>query len=119
MADAAADGHIVAVAVADVLVDSGVAFRSAHHIVGALVRAADEAGVSLSELGNEAFATALGASDDEAATSLALDPGAAERLRGAATLEGALARCDVIGGTAPSRVASELAAAAERLGLAS
>jgi len=38
-------------------------------------------------------------------------------LRGAAALEGALASCDVIGGTAPRRVAAAMAAARARLEL--
>jgi argininosuccinate lyase len=117
MAKAAADGHIVAVAMADALVDEGVPFRSAHRIVGALVRVAEEEGLPLADLGDERFAAALGASDDEAARTLVSDPKIAEPLRAAATLAGALARCDVIGGTAPSRVEAELRQAAARLGL--
>jgi hypothetical protein len=40
----------------------------------------------------------------------------AAQLRAAATIEGSLASADVIGGTAPARVASALAAAKARLG---
>ena len=117
MAEAAGDGHIVAIAVADALVDHGVGFRSAHHVVGALVRAAEEDQTALDELSNEQIVAALAASDDEAARALAADPGVPGQLRAAATVQSSLARCDVIGGTAPGRVADELRAQAARLGL--
>ena len=117
MAEAADEGHIVAVAMADALVDEGVGFRSAHHVVGALVGAAEEAGANLSSLSDDRFAAALSASDDEVAMRLASEPNVAQRLRAAATVDGALSRCDVIGGTAPKRVKAELLAAAARLGL--
>ena len=42
-------------------------------------------------------------------------PGSARRCAAAASLDGALASCDVIGGTAPTRVAAALAAARARL----
>ena len=48
------------------------------------------------------------ASDDEQAQALADDEAVPDLLRGAATVDGALARCDVIGGTAPVRVLAEL-----------
>ena len=41
-----------------------------------------------------------------------------EVVRGAASVDGALASCNVIGGTAPTKVAEALAAARRRLGLA-
>jgi argininosuccinate lyase len=47
---------------------------------------------------------------------LASDKRIAAELRGAATIEAALASCDVEGGTAPARVKSALAAARKRLG---
>jgi argininosuccinate lyase len=58
---------------------------------------------------------ALGASDDPLAAELAADPRIGDHLRAAASLEGALASCDVVGGTAPARVAAALAAARARL----
>lgn len=119
MAEAAAEGHIVAVAMADALVDEGVGFRSAHHIVGALVRDAETTTVQLASIPDETIAQALAASDDVRARELAGDTGICGRLRAAATLDGAIARCDVVGGTAPDRVAVELRAAAARLGLES
>ena len=115
---AAAEGHVTATAVAETLVELGVAFRSAHHVVGRLVRTAEVDGLSLEVLSDDAVTAALRESDDESVRALAGDPTTAARLRAAASIEGALARCNVIGGTAPSRVADELAAASRRLGLA-
>jgi argininosuccinate lyase len=46
---------------------------------------------------------------------LAGDPDLAASLREAATLEAALASCDVAGGTAPKRVAAAVSAARARL----
>jgi argininosuccinate lyase len=117
MAEAAAENYATAVAVADRLVELGVPFRSAHRIVGALVRAAEDGGVALAGLDDAAIAGALRASDDPAAARLADDPGIAADLRTNATVEAAVRRPDVVGGTAPGRVAAELAAAAARLGL--
>jgi argininosuccinate lyase len=115
--EAAEQGFSTAVAVADRLVDRGVPFRAAHHVVGALVRVAEERGLTLAELADDAIRVALGASGDATAGDLADDPGIAADLRGAAGIDAALARPDVIGGTAPRRVAAELDAAARRLGL--
>ncbi len=53
--------------------------------------------------------------NDEKAQALAADAGLAEQLRQSSTVEAALARCDVVGGTARHRVASELEAAELRL----
>ena len=62
-----------------------------------------------------AVTAALAGSDDTTAAELADEPGIADELRAAASIDGALASCDVIGGTAPTRVAAALAAARERL----
>jgi argininosuccinate lyase len=115
--EAAAQGFSTAAAVADRLVERGVPFRAAHHVTGALVRSAEEQGVGLTELSAEDVGAALKGSRDAAARDLADRAGIADELRAAATIEAALARPDVIGGTAPGRVAAELAAAARRLGL--
>jgi argininosuccinate lyase len=115
MTAAAGDGYTTATAVADTLVELGVPFRSAHGIVGGLVAAAESADITLDALPDEAIADALRASDDALAVRLAEDVAVAERLRQAATVEGALARFDVIGGTAPGRVAAELDRAEARL----
>jgi argininosuccinate lyase len=117
MREAAGEGFTTATAVADTLVRRGVAFRAAHHIVGGLVAEAERGGVALDALSDGAVVAALRGSDDEAAAALAADAAAPDAVRSAATLEGAMAGCDVIGGTAPPRVAAALAAARERLGV--
>jgi argininosuccinate lyase len=117
MRSAAGDGFTTATAVADALVRRGMPFRAAHHIVGALVAEAERTGRDLDELDDATIAAALGASEDAAAVALAGDRGVAAEMRAAAGLEGAMAGCDVVGGTAPRRVAAALAAARERLGI--
>ena len=115
MREAATDGYTTATAVADALVRRGVAFRRAHHIVGSLVAQAEEAGVGLDDVPDAMIGLALGASGDPTAAALATEPGIGDALREAASLDGALASCDVVGGTAPVRVAQALAAARARL----
>ena len=115
MREAATDGYTTATAVADALVRRGVAFRRAHHIVGSLVAQAEEAGVGLDDVPDAMIGLALGASGDPTAAALATEPGIGDALRAAASLDGALASCDVVGGTAPVRVAQALAAARARL----
>jgi argininosuccinate lyase len=117
MREAAGEGYTTATAVADALVRRGVAFRAAHHIVGALVAEAELGSVALDALDDATIAAALAASDDSIAIALVGDAGVPGELRAAAGLEGAMAGCDVIGGTAPRRVASALAAAKARLGV--
>ena len=115
MRAAASEGYTTATAVADALVRRGIAFRTAHHIVGSLVAEAEAEGVGLDAIPDAMVGLALGASGDPAAAGLASDPGIGDDLRAAASLEGALASCDVIGGTAPIRVAAALAVARSRL----
>ena len=115
MREAATDGYTTATAVADALVRRGVAFRRAHHIVGSLVAQAEEAGVGLDDVPDGMIGLALGASGDPIAAALAGESGIGDSLRAAASLDGALASCDVVGGTAPARVAQALAAARARL----
>jgi argininosuccinate lyase len=117
MRAAAGEGYTTATAVADALVRLGVAFRAAHHIVGALVAEAERAGVALDALDDATIAATLAASDDAVAAALGTDAAVAAALREAAALEGAMAACDVTGGTAPRRVAAALAAARTRLGV--
>jgi argininosuccinate lyase len=117
MCAAAGEGYTTATAVADALVRRGVTFRAAHHIVGALVAEAERAGVALDALDDATIAATLASSDDAVAGGLALDVAVAAALREAAALEGAMAACDVTGGTAPRRVAAALAAARTRLGV--
>jgi argininosuccinate lyase len=116
MADAAADGYTTATTLADSLVRRGVPFRAAHHLVGSLVGRAERASIRLlSDVPPAAFAELLAASGDETARALASEPGAAVALLRTATVAGSLAAADVIGGTAPARVAAAVAAARARL----
>jgi argininosuccinate lyase len=116
MRDAANEGYTTATAVADALVRRGVPFRAAHHVVGSIVAQAEEARVGLDEIPDAMLGMALAAAGDERARELAAEPGIGEELRAAAGIDGALAGCDVIGGTAPTRVADALAQARRRLG---
>ena len=115
MAAAAGEGYTTATAVADALVRRGVAFRTAHHIVGSLVAQAEAAGIGLDAVPDAMIGLALGASGDTTAAGLAEDADLGDELRAAASIDGALASADVIGGTAPTRVATALAAARARL----
>jgi len=113
---AATEGFTTATAVADALVRRGVPFRVAHHVVGALVAAAERGGIGLDAVPDQVVQDALGgALDDPTAITLAAEPGIGEAVRVAAGLEDALASCDVVGGTAPARVAEALIAARARL----
>jgi argininosuccinate lyase len=115
MAAAAAEGYTTATAVADALVRRGVPFRTAHHVVGSVVAQAEEAGLRLDEVPDAMIGMALGASGDPVASAMAAEPGLGDALRAAAGLDGALASCDVVGGTAPVRVREALAVARARL----
>jgi argininosuccinate lyase len=115
MRRAADEGYITATAVADALVRRGVPFRAAHHVVGRLVAAAERQGIGLTGIEDSAVAAALAEAGDPTALGLAGDAALPAELRAAATIEAALASCDVIGGTAPGRVAAALAAARARL----
>ena len=50
MKEAASGGHVLATELANYLVRKGLPFRSAHHVVGQLVKLADEAGCDVSQL---------------------------------------------------------------------
>jgi argininosuccinate lyase len=115
MREAADEGYTTATAVADALVRRGIPFRVAHHVVGSLVAQAEEAGLRLEDVPDSMIGLALGASGDAGAQALAADEVIGETMRGAATVDGALASCDVIGGTAPTRVAEALKTARARL----
>jgi argininosuccinate lyase len=115
MAEAAGEGYITATAVADALVRRGVPFRVAHHVVGALVGEAERSASRLDQLDDATIRAALAAADDPRAIALAAEPGIAEAVRASAGIAGALAAADVIGGTAPRRVAEALSAAQARL----
>ena len=117
MRAAAAEGFTTATSVADALVERGVPFREAHHLVGALVARLEADGRALTELRDEEVVGVLRASADPRAVGLADDPDAPTLVRQASELDVALARPDVIGGTAPRRVAEALRDAEARLGL--
>ena len=80
-----------------------------------VVAAAEKDGIGLDAISDAAVASALAGSDAPTAAALASEPGVGDELRAAASIDGALASCDVIGGTAPARVAAALTAARERL----
>lgn len=78
----------------------GVPFREAHEVAGACVRACEERGIELWDLSDA----------DLAAVSPHLTPEVREVL----TVAGSLASRDAVGGTAPARVAEQLAACRAR-----
>lgn len=95
------EGFVCATDLADYLVLAGVPFRQAHHIVGALVREAEQQGVQLEGLSNEVLRAAHESLSDPAAR-LALDPRAAVERR------------KLIGGPAKERVLAEISDARKR-----
>ena len=97
LASLAPAGFSLATDIAEWLVRQGVPFRDAHEIAGACVRACEAAGKQLHEL------TAI----ELAEISSDLNPGVLEVL----TVTGSLAARNGAGGTAPERVAEQLAAA--------
>jgi argininosuccinate lyase len=116
MREAALQGYVTATSLTDTLVEDGLPFRAAHHLVGRLVADASDRGVRLDELPDEVFlAAAAGAEGSAGAHLVTAGPALAARLRQAATLEAALARPRVIGGTAPERVAEALREVRARL----
>ncbi len=116
MRRAAAEGATTATAVADALVRRGLPFRAAHHVVGRLVAEAERRSVDLPALADDVIAAALAEEPEAVALHLTDDGSLPAALRASATIEAALASCDVIGGTAPWRVSEALAAARARLG---
>jgi argininosuccinate lyase len=101
MADLAPQGFALATDVAEWLVRSGVPFRVAHEVAGACVRECERRGIELWDL-----------SDDDLA---AISPSLTPDVRTVLTVEGSLASRDAVGGTAPGRVAEQLAAARSAL----
>jgi argininosuccinate lyase len=97
----APQGFALATDIAEWLVRQGVPFRDAHEVSGACVQACEQRGIELWDLSDEDFA----------AISPALTPGVREVL----TVEGSLASRDSRGGTAPARVAEQLAELRTRL----
>lgn len=72
--------------------------------------------MGLDEIPDAMLGFALGAAGDATVRQLAREPGIGDELRTAAGIDGALASCDVVGGTAPERVADAIAHARSRLG---
>ncbi|WP_426566669.1 argininosuccinate lyase [Angustibacter sp. McL0619] len=101
LASLAPQGFALATDVAEWLVRQGVPFRVAHEVAGACVRACEARAIELWDLSD----------DDLAAISEHLTPG----VRSVLSVEGSLASRDAVGGTAPVRVAEQLAACEERL----
>ncbi|MFO0570495.1 MAG: argininosuccinate lyase [Polyangiaceae bacterium] len=103
MRQALGGGHVCATDLADFLVTEGLPFREAHHVVGALVRAAEERGVQLGGLPSEVLAQAHPSLAKPAVRSV-LDP------------VSAVERRDVLGGPAKARVLGAIADARSRWG---
>jgi argininosuccinate lyase len=97
LASLAPAGFSLATDVAEWLVREGVPFRVAHEVAGACVKAAEARGVGLD-----------GLSDDDLA---AISPHLTPDVRSVLTVAGSVASRDAVGGTAPVRVAEQLAAA--------
>jgi argininosuccinate lyase len=98
---AAADPALLSTEAADYLVRRGVPFRMAHEITGKICLEAERRGVPWTELPLE--------------TLRGFSPLFEEDLRAALTVEAALGRRDVPGGTAPQRVRAALADCRTRL----
>jgi len=92
----APEGFSLATDVADHLVRQGVPFREAHEIAGALVRFCEERGLELDEPSDADYAS--------------IDPRLTPDVRGVLTVDGSIASRSGVGGTAPERVAEQLAA---------
>ncbi len=95
MAELAPQGFSLATDVAEWLVREGVPFREAHEVSGACVRRCEELGIDLPDLTDAQFAD--------------LDPRLTPGVRDVLTVEGSVASRDSRGGTAPARVAEQLA----------
>lgn len=91
------DGHVCATDLADFLVLEGVPFREAHHVVGGVVRTAEDANVQIGEL-DEATLVAAHPALGKPGARAALDPRAAVERRA------------LVGGPAKARVQEAIAA---------
>jgi argininosuccinate lyase len=100
--EAAQDPSLVATELADYLVAFGVPFREAHEVVGKVLRAAEEEGKSIRDMPIDRLKEFSPAFGRDLATAL--------------TLESALARRAVAGGTAPAAVRAALEQFKARLG---
>jgi argininosuccinate lyase len=96
MAELAPQGFSLATDVADHLVRNGVPFRDAHEISGALVRFCEQHGLELDQPTDADYA--------------AIDPRLTPDVRAVLNVAGSIASRNGAGGTAPERVAEQLAA---------
>ena len=104
MRAAAEAGHSTATDLADWLVRAaGLPFREAHHVVGRVVRMAEEKGVGLAAL--------------DLAALREVDPRIDESARAVLSVEASVASRTSYGGTAPERVREQIAAAKKSLGI--
>jgi argininosuccinate lyase len=97
MREAAHGGFMAATDLADYLATRGVPFREAHEVVGKLVLACERDGRTLQDLTLAELQSASSAFAEDAL--------------GAVDIDAVVARRDTAGGTAPGRVAEQLAAA--------
>jgi len=95
MAQMAPAGFSLATDIAEFLVREGIPFRVAHEAAGECVRVAENSGRELADLTDEEFA--------------AINPGLTPAVRAVLTVEGSMGSRDAIGGTAPVRVAEQIA----------
>jgi argininosuccinate lyase len=101
MAELAPAGFSLATDVAEWLVKQHVPFRDAHEITGAVVRYAEEHGLELDAISDEALAS--------------ISPHLTPEVRGVLTVEGSVSSRDGLGGTAPVRVDEQFARLADRV----
>jgi argininosuccinate lyase len=101
MAALAPTGFSLATDVAEWLVKHRVPFRDAHEITGNLVKYAEQRGLELDELDDDALAS--------------ISPLLTPDVRGILTVEASVASRDGIGGTAPARVEEQRAELTERV----
>ncbi|PPI12438.1 argininosuccinate lyase [Rathayibacter tritici] len=101
MAELAPQGFSLATDVAEWLVKKHVPFRDAHEITGELVKLAESRGLGLEDLDDDALAS--------------VSPLLTPDVRSVLSIEGSVASRDGVGGTAPDRVAEQLAQLTERV----
>ncbi|AMM20576.1 argininosuccinate lyase [Frondihabitans sp. PAMC 28766] len=101
MAALAPQGFSLATDVAEWLVKQGVPFRDAHEISGSLVQFCEQNDLDLDEPTDDQY--------------LSVSPHLTPGVRAVLTIEGAVASRDGVGGTAPVRVAEQLAALTARV----
>ena len=101
MAELAPQGFSLATDVAEWLVKQMVPFREAHEISGAMVQFAEERGLGLDEINDVQLA--------------AISPHLTADVRSVLSIEGSVRSRDGVGGTAPDRVADQLASLTTRV----